>query len=331
MNRFFAPGREFSLIERMFSPAHFSPDGQGLGDDAFVWRLPGHPNPLVVTTDASAEGVHFRLDWTSPAQALRKALMANLSDVNAMGGRSRHVFFNLGARRDWPTETFDALGAALRAMEAEFGFTVSGGDTLKADSAFFSFTVIGEVEGRPLLRSACRPGHRVYVSGALGGSAAGLAALLDHAGSLTPEPPGREALIGSHLNPLAPLALGPALASLSQSTGKPVAAIDLSDGLSSELAHLARQSGCALSIRAESLPAHPALASRSLESVRDFVLNGGEEYQLLFTGDFSDPELARLRALAPVTDIGLVREGEGVWIEQGGEEVKLQAKGWVHG
>jgi thiamine-monophosphate kinase len=321
MNRFFAPGGEFALIERMFAPDRFASDGRGLGDDAFVLDPTG--KITVITSDASAEGVHYRLDWTSPERALRKALIANLSDINAMGGRSRHVFFNLGARREWSPGVYDDLGAALRAMEEAYGFRVSGGDTVKLpDTSFFSFTVTGEVEGRPLLRSACRPGHRVYVSGFLGGSAAGLAEL-----ALAPGGPRHEALVEAHLGPRAPLELGPLLASL----GRDLAAIDISDGLSSELAHLARQSGCALAIDFEKLPAHPALAARPASERRDFLLHGGEEYQLLFTGDFSGEELARLAAVARITEIGAVAEGEGVTLRENGTEAPLEAKGWSHG
>jgi thiamine-monophosphate kinase len=337
MNRFFAPGREFALIERMFSPGHFASDGQGLGDDAFVWSPPGVKHPWVITADASAEGVHYRLDWTPPARALRKALIANLSDVNAMGGRSRNVFFNLGARRDWSPETFDSLGAALRALEVEFGFVVSGGDTLRtAEASFFSFTVLGEVEGRPLLRSACRPGHKVYVSGSLGGSAAGLARLMSHSPSAAGGVESRadDPLVGTHLDPCPPLALGPLLASLAQKSGRDSAAIDVSDGLSSELAHLARQSGCALCIEAESLPAHPSLGPRWADldpAAREGVLNGGEEYQLLFTGDFSDEDLDQLRIVTKITEIGVVSAGEGVTIVEAGVARPLPSKGYEHG
>ena len=325
MNRFFAPGGEFALIERMFPPGHFARDGRGLGDDAFVWELPGYPKPLVVTSDVSAEEVHYRLDWVPPERALRKALIANLSDINAMGGRSRRVFFNLGARREWSDPVYDALGAALRAMEAEHGFTVSGGDTVKLPgSSFFSFTVTGDVEGRPLLRSACRPGHRVYVSGTLGGSAAGLKLLRS---STSPAGIEENSLVTAHLDPRPPLELGPLLAAL----GHDVAAIDVSDGLSSELAHLARQSRCAFLIDASALPAHPALAAQPFGDIRDFVLNGGEEYQLLFTGNFSVEELTQLNAVARVTEIGSVREGEGVRLRENGEEKVLEARGWSHG
>src|SRR5690606_1610598 len=169
MNRFFAPGGEFARIERLFGPGHFARDARGLGDDAFAWE-PGAGETWVAASDASVEGVHYRLDWAPPARALRKALLANLSDINAMGGRTRFALFNRGARAGWDPVVYDELGDALRALEAAHGFRVAGGDTtVPPDAGFFSFAVFGVVAGSPLLRSAVRPGHRLYVSGTLGG------------------------------------------------------------------------------------------------------------------------------------------------------------------
>jgi len=346
MNRFFAPGGEFSLIEKMFGPESFSRDAKGLGDDAFLFE----PTPSsssksrwLITADTSAEGVHYRLDWTSPERALRKALLANLSDINAMGGRSRHVFLNLGAAPQWGEDVFIALGKTLRALEGAFGFRVSGGDTVRTlAQSFFAFTVLGELgggdetsetAGRALLRSACAPGQRIYVSGSLGGSAAGLWLLQQGESSHILKPPeqaSEQALITAHFDPEPPLNLGPLLASL----GKPVGAIDISDGLSSELWHLSRQSGCALRVVWENLPAHPDISRISKlreEEQRAFVLHGGEEYQLLFTGDFSAAELERMRSLTPVTEIGKVEKGEGVFLTEAGKTFPLPPGGFSHG
>jgi thiamine-monophosphate kinase len=324
MNRFFAPGGEFARIERMFTPDRFSRDGRGLGDDACVWT-PQAGETWVAASDASAEGVHYNLDWVAPEQALRKALLANLSDINAMGGRTRLALFNLGARGDWESGVFDALGQTLREMEEAFGFRVVGGDTTSLPGpGFFSFTVLGVVEGAPLLRSGVRAGHRLYVSGTLGGSSAGLAWLRDH-----DRVDGGGPLAEAHLNPAPPLDLGPALALLN-GADRPIGAIDISDGLSSELWHLSRQSGCALHLDAEKIPLHPALAARPFAAARDHALHGGEEYQLLFTGTFSPAELERLRRVTPVTEIGVAAAGEGVFIREGREERPLEAGGYKH-
>ncbi|MEO7424250.1 MAG: thiamine-phosphate kinase [Fibrobacteria bacterium] len=328
MNRFFAPGGEFSLIERLFDTSHFARDGSGLGDDAYLLRA--GKETWAVSTDSSVEGIHYRLDWTSPEAALEKALLSNLSDINAMGGSASLAFLNLGALKHWDDAVVDRLGATLARWEKAAGFKVVGGDTVRKDKeSFFTFTVMGRVQGTPLLRSQARPGQRIYVSGTLGRSAAGLHLLATGASApslpigLSPEP-----YISAHLLPRPPLALGPALAACS----RPVAAIDISDGLSSELWHLSRQSGCRLTVEWGKLPYDEALGRLpGGEAWMDWVWNGGEEYQLLFTGDFSSAELDDLARHAEVREIGRVTAGEGVgFVDETGKERELQAAGWGH-
>jgi thiamine-monophosphate kinase len=338
-NRHFAPGREFSLIEALFDESHFSSSGKGLGDDAYLHSVGGET--WAVTTDASVEGVHYRLDWTDPAAALEKALLSNLSDVNAMGGRAALAFFTLGAGADWTEADIRLLGETLRAMESRHGFRVAGGDTVRMPAAggspagsgspaesFFSFTVMGPVTGRPLLRSNARPGHGIYVSGLLGGSAAGLS--LFRSGLRPGDRAELEGLFQAHLRPSPPLELGPLLASLPG----PVAAIDLSDGLSSELWHLSRQSGCRMRVEWGKLPYGSGLESAPQGrpgAWRDWVLHGGEDYQLLFTGDLGEDELRALSAKAAVARIGTVLEGEGVaLVDASGAEAALAPGGWSH-
>src|SRR5690606_33866864 len=145
----------------------------------------------------------------------------------------------------------------------------------------------------------------------------------------TPGGGAEDPLLRAHLEPSPPLTLGPVLASLNRAS-RPVACIDISDGLSSELWHLARRSGCTLRIDATTLPVHPALAARPFDAVREHLLHGGEEYQLLFTGEFSADDLERLRALCAVTEIGEVLAGEGVSHVENGETKPLAARGWTH-
>jgi thiamine-monophosphate kinase len=349
-NRFFAPGAEFARIERMFGADRFSRDARGLGDDGFLWNpasgspaAEGGDQTWVAASDASVEGVHYRLDWVAPAEAVRKALRANLSDINAMGGRTRFVLFNLGARADWGADVYDAIGGVLREEEARHGFRVIGGDTTTVPGpGFFSFAVMGSVEGTPLLRSTVRSGHRIYVSGSLGGSSAGLEILTARATGGAASVGGElsdasaRSLVRAHLEPEPPLELGPLLASLRRgpadaSDSKAIGALDISDGLSSEAWHLARQSGCALVLDPGKIPLHPALAGFSAARKRDYALHGGEEYQLLFTGEFSPEELESMRRAAPVTEIGVVEAGEGVFLREDGATHPLASGGYSHG
>ena len=325
MNRYFAPGGEFSLIESLFDASHFAKDGAGLGDDGYLLKLGGET--WAVSTDTSVEGIHFRLDWAPLEAALEKALLSNLSDINAMGGTTSLAFFNLGALKAWGETDLRALGGILARMESLHGFRIAGGDTVRKEKeCFFTFTVMGRVVGHPLLRSNARPGHRIYVSGSLGRSATGLKAFL--AGGRPGREPALDPYLAAHLRPDPPLRLGPVLAACAG----PVAAIDISDGLSSELAHLSRQSGCRLTVEWGKLPYDSALERLpGGEGWRDRVLHGGEEYQLLFTGDFTAAELGRMRKEADITEIGMVTSGEGVGIMDGtGKESELKAEGFSH-
>lgn len=328
-NRFFAPGREFSLIESLFDPAHFSRDGKGLGDDAYLLSAGGET--WAVSLDCSVENLHYRCDWAPPEAALEKAVLSNLSDINAVGGRASLLFLGLGALKAWDEDQIRKLGDVLKSLEARHGFRVAGGDTVAKDAeSFFAVTVMGRVTGKPLLRSAAKSGDAIYVSGNLGASAAGLALLSKglRAGSRADW----DECIAAHLQPSPPLALGPLLAGLPGAG----AAIDISDGLSSELWHLSRQSGCRLRVEWGKLPYADAVASAGREGFpedawRKWILHGGEDYQLLFTGVFSDAELAAIRRLAPVREIGSVAPGAGVGIlDESGVEKELEAGGWNH-
>ncbi len=323
MNNFFSEGGEFSLIEKLFDASHFSKDGKGLGDDGYLFSVGDFQ--WAITTDSSMEGIHFHLDWATPAQALHKALLSNLSDINAMGAEPSLAFFNLGALSSWSDATWEAIADELRSMESRHGFRIVGGDTVrKTKDGFFAFTLMGKVASRPLLRSNARPGHALYVTGRLGSSAAGLSLLQGGSRDFTST---EKDWVDMHLLPCPPLKLGPALSRHSEET----AAIDISDGLSSELWHLSRQSGTRMVIEAAGLPYDRRLEDRFTESEwRGFVLNGGEDYQLLFSGNFSDEQLAEWSNICEITRIGRVEHGSGVFLVRDDETVPLAAGGWVH-
>lgn len=324
----FAPKPEFAFIAALLGEKHRAPaeldckPGFGPGDDACLWAQVDGTH-LAISTDASVEGVHFRFDWMSPAAALRKAILSNLSDINAMGGTTVQLYLSLGAPKAWGLEEAQALGAVIHEMENAYGFKLAGGDTVRVRrDCFFAITVIGKVEGKPLLRSAVKPGDCIYVSGSLGSSAVGLQLLLQGQAQSQRQSSQQAAgrplaaqAISAHLEPKPPLALGPALSALAAATpDRQVAAIDLSDGLSSELWHLCRQSACRIEVDWSKLPYDPAMAELlGPERFQDCVLNGGEEYQLVFAGRFSDAELEGLRRIAPVTEIGHALEGDGVY------------------
>ncbi len=330
----FADKPEFSFITALVGAGQLRRDALGPGDDACLLPQPDGRN-LLVSTDASVEGVHYRLDWVKPALALRKAVMSNLSDINAMGGKTTHLFLTLGLRPDWDRSVAIELGEEMRALATAHEFLFAGGDTVRVPhDSFFAITVLGETRGRPLLRSAVKPGHKIYVSGSLGTSAAGLQLLLQDwrreawpFSTVHPHGSIQDQAIAAHLSPRPPLALGPALSAHREA----VAAIDISDGLSSELAHLSRQSGCRLVIDWSKLPYDPALSDLlGAERQGEGVLHGGEEYQLLFAGHFTEAELQALQALTSCREIGFAEVGEGVVLLSSGTESPLLPGGFSH-
>jgi thiamine-monophosphate kinase len=308
---------ELALIQRLRLRAaqNLTPELQlGIGDDCALLR-PAPGEELAITTDLSIAGRHFRLDWHPAESVGHRALARGLSDLAAMGARPVAAFLSLALPRDLVQNSkarsarqprgaaFHTAGhdsAARRSAPAPFidgfldGFLslaqthhvpLAGGDLAESPLAVADVILTGAVpQGEALLRSGARPGDLIYVTGSLGGAAVGLDYLAKLAAEIeraSPRkkaslpsriPPRLKALLAPHLYPKPRVAQGLWLARNAIAT----AAIDLSDGLSTDLAHICAESGVAAEIDAASLPfapgANPAQA-----------LNGGEDYELLFT------------------------------------------------
>ncbi len=268
----------------------------GIGDDcALLAPRPGEE--LAVTTDLSIEGRHFRLDWHPPESVGHRTLARGLSDLAAMGAVPAAAFLSLAlppeltrpgrAARSWLDRFLDGFFALAHAHRVP----LAGGDLAQSPVAVADIVLTGVVpRSRALLRSAARAGDRVCVTGSLGGAAAELAALAAH--------PRRfrrlTAATGSHphLYPQPRLAQGRRLLRLAS------AALDISDGLSTELAHLASASGVSIEIDASAIPLAPC-------ATLDQALHGGEDYELLFTVP-AETRPPRQLAGVPVTVIGQV-------------------------
>ncbi len=320
----FATNPEFAAIEALLGKARLKNTKHGIGDDAFLAKI--GKKVWAISTDSSLEGVHFRLDWQPPEQALEKAILSNLSDLNAMGANCRYLFLSLGVLPHWDKNIFKKLGARISRLEKKHGFQLAGGDTvLSPKAAFFSISVFGPVAKKPLLRSAAKPGHKIYVSGTLGNSAAGLW-LLNRKTKNSNHSVFEKKCIRSHFLPSPPLKLGEVLSEFKSD----VAGIDISDGLSSELGHLSAQSKVRLEIELEKVPCHQKLKTIVPHQWKNWVLHGGEEYQLLFCGNFSQKELIRLTKICPVREIGQVKAGKGVWLKKGQKLERLLANGYRH-
>lgn len=316
----------------------------GIGDDCAILRPPrGHE--VLVTTDFSLEGRHFRRDLHPPESVGHRALARGLSDVAAMGGRPMAAFLSLAlpgemlgtrAGREWVRRFF----AGLRGLAERAGVELAGGDTAEAPDGLVlaDVVVVGSAaRGRALRRSGARAGDGLYVTGKLGGAAAELEEMerVGHGGERQPTlrdeaakdgPPN----YGAHPQMYPEPRVGVGLALVRR--GLATAAIDLSDGLSTDLAHLCRESGVGAEVLAGELPLHPLAASAAggQQRAMQLALHGGEDYELLFAA----PAQARVpRSIAGigVTRIGRLVRGRGVMlVDSAGHKSELGPGGWEH-
>ncbi len=325
---------EFDLIRHYLAPlAKAAPGALDLKDDAALLEPPKGCE-LVVTADALVAGVHFLAD-DPPDLVARKLLRVNLSDLAAMGARPLGYLITAA----WPDDTEEAWVArfaeGLAADQEAYGIALLGGDTTSTPGPLcLSLTALGAVPaGRALKRSGAAPGDLVFVSGTIGDSALGLAAL---EGRLTGLSEGaRDYLIGRYRLPRPRLALGQALVEGGLAHG----AIDVSDGLVADLGHVCAASGVAGEIEAARIPlsgtARAALDGRAGEpEALARLATGGDDYELAFT---APPEsVGTMAALGrdlglPLTRIGRITAGEGVrLLASDGAEIDAGAGGWTH-
>jgi thiamine-monophosphate kinase len=320
---------ELGLIQRV--RRRLPPPGPavlvGLGDDTAVVAWPAD-RLLLLTTDTLVEDVHFRRATATLRDVGAKALAVNLSDIAAMGGEPRFALLALACPPDCAVADLDELYAGLLETAAAHGVDLIGGDTCTApDRLVVTVTLAGAADGPPLTRGGARPGDAILVTGTLGASAAGLA-VLERA------PAGVAAaalaeLARAHRRPTARVAEGRVI----RAAGGATAMIDLSDGLATDLAHIAEESGVGARIRLGALPVSEATraAARALaESPRAWAVSGGEDYELLFTAapDRAAALAARVTAETgtPVSRIGEVRPAaEGVvFLDEAGEPVEVR-------
>ena len=283
------------------------------GDDCGILRSAGGDHEFLLTCDQIIENRHFIRDRHSPEALGRKALVRSLSDIAAMGGEPLG-FLQTVCLPDWAVGPWHAAfqrGMRDAANDPQVErLALIGGDIAAGSLFVATTTVIGRVErGTALRRSGARAGDLLCVSGTLGGSALGLAALLG-AG----DRPLTELAVTRHCAPFPRVALGRALRGIPAT-----AAIDLSDGLAIDASRLASASGVAVVIDAEAVPLFPGADA-------DLALRSGEEYELLFT---IPPESSAPPAL-DISVIGHVEAGDGTWLCSGGTRVPLRPEGYSH-
>jgi thiamine-monophosphate kinase len=305
----------------------------GIGDDCAVLRLPPGQDSLV-TTDFSVEGIHFRRDW-HPAESIgHRCLARGLSDIAAMGGEPVAAFLSLALPRDLAQSWVGRFMRGLIRLAEKHKVTLAGGDTAESPIGVLAdIVLLGRVaKGKAVLRSGARPGDRIYVSGQLGGSAAAVlqfqalaregARDFDFVNSST-KPNLRT--YPRHFFPEPRLELGRILREKRLAT----AMIDISDGLSTDLAHIGEQSKVGAEIAAELIP-RARVGKFGREVPLELALHGGEDYELLFTAP-AKKRIPSQIAGVPLACIGVITRLPGIFLRDAeGASRHLAARGWEH-
>ena len=293
--------REFELIARLTAKLrHGRRTILGPGDDCAI--LAPSRYPQLITIDSTVEGVHFKLDWSTPEALGARALSVNLSDIAAMGGVPTACVVNLAIRPALGSRFFDRLYAGLADAARSAGVDIVGGNVTSADALAITIALVADARRSALRRDAARVGDEIFVTGTVGDATLGWQIL---AGKLSARGPSRKFLIDRFLCPTARLTAGQRLTLINP----PPAAIDISDGLWQDLGHVLERSGVGAEIEAATLPlsaAYRAVAGDNLE----FALSGGEDYELLFCLRPGHSEAALSRRLGvPARRIGKIVSG----------------------
>jgi thiamine-monophosphate kinase len=325
---------EFGFIRRVSRGCLVRPEGveRAIGDDAAAFVGPSDELTLV-TTDLLVERVHFLRSATTPFNLGHKAMAVNLSDIAAMGGTAREAFVSAAIPAGCSVEYLDELYDGMKSLAARHGVNILGGDTTSSMADLvLNVTVVGFVRRDEVLyRSGARPGDAVCVTGTVGDSRAGLHFVLE--GAQIPDGAMRS-LLDAHILPRPQLEEGRFLASTRGAT----AALDVSDGLSSDLMHILEESGVGIRIHADRIPISPALRDFCARLGRDpvrFALTGGEDYVLAVTvapdrlDDMSRGFAARFGR--PLYCIGEATDsGKYELVTPDGQVEGVQATGWDH-
>jgi thiamine-monophosphate kinase len=328
---------EFGLIEKITKDikAQNKETVKGIGDDAAILQFSGDEETLV-TTDLLMEGVHFDLTYFPLKHLGYKAVVANISDIYAMNGTPKQITVSLALSRKFCIEDVEELYAGIRLACQQYGVDIVGGDTTSSLTGLaISITAIGTApKGTAVKRSEAKETDLICVTGNLGAAYMGLQLLerekIATAGQdLQPDFQGKEYILERQLKPEARKEV---IEKLREEGVRPTAMIDISDGLSSELMHICRQSGTGCRIYEERIPIdyQTAIMAEELNmNVTTCALNGGEDFELLFTVPIADHE--KVAAMKEVRVIGhIVSESMGLaLITRDGVEMELKAQGWT--
>ena len=299
----------------------------GIGDDAAAWSYPSAT--VVSTTDTMVENVHFIVGKTPWRELGWKAMASNLSDVGAMGCSPTFALVTLGLRGDIPLAGLVEMYGGMMDVLESTGGVLAGGDVVRSQTLFVSVALegISEPGAQVLRRDAARPGDAIAVTGHLGCSAGGLRLLLDETMSCELDSTTRSHLTSAHNRPHPRVAQGIALRRLGVRC-----AMDVSDGLTADLAKVCAASGLSAQIEADKVPADAHLKTAFPDDWLQLALGGGEDYELVFCADDRTMGSVMSELGDTVNLIGSMTVGApGVTVlNTDGTEVALGTAGWDH-
>ncbi len=296
----------------------------GAGDDCAVWK--GERLPQLATTDTQVQGVHFLKGTFKYEDLGHKSIASNLSDIAAMGGVPLYALVSFSANRDMKVEELLSLFRGMIKEAANHGVAIVGGNMTSAPVLVITVTLFGELAGEAMLsRSGARPGDQIGVTGYLGASSAAAATFRR---KLKVDRATKAFLRQSHFHPEPRVAEGQELVHLGVRT-----AIDVSDGLVSDLTRICEESKVGARILADRVPTHPKLRKALGKTAIEYALAGGEDFELLFTAPPELMDRVRTTLKTSVSVIGdVISEHPGQVAVSGnrGQLLDPKAKGWDH-
>lgn len=328
---------EFGLIDHLTKniKIHHEQTVKGVGDDAAVIENKADEVTLV-TTDMLVEGVHFDLTYMPLKHLGYKAVVVNLSDICAMNGKPKQVFVSMALSNRFSLEAVEELYTGMLLACQQYQVDLAGGDTTSSTSGLvISITATGTAQkGSEVYRDGAKPNDLICVSGDLGAAYLGLQILerekqiyIENPG-VQPDLEGFDYILERQLKPEARVDIVDLLAQLGV---KPTSMIDISDGLSSELLHICKQSAVGCTVYEDKLPIDPTAYNTARDLNLDpttCMLNGGEDYELLFTVSIDDFD--KIKHNPSITIIGHItaKEDGANLVPQNGPMIPLQAQGW---
>jgi thiamine-monophosphate kinase len=324
---------EFGLINLIrSSSARYENSGRtpwqevlvSIGDDAAAWQSDNHIQ--LATIDTLVQDIHFDLDVISWEELGWKALAVNLSDIAAMGGIPKYALLSLALPGELEVEDISKFTNSMMHLAREFGVAIVGGNLATAPNVLITVTIIGCSKGKAILkRSTASSGEQIAVTGYLGLSAAGLEMFK---GKTISDPEIINILRRAHLQPVPKVKEGQILIEQGVKT-----AIDISDGLVADLAHICESSKVNARIEIEQVPVHPVVTA-NFPNHQELALCGGEDYELLFTADEATVARAKQALNCPVTVIGDITKEKlptrVTVVNSNGNIIPYKKGGWEH-